>query len=193
MKTTPQFISTPENNLVAMAVQGDLSAFNRLVLTYQDMAYHHAFAMLGQPAQADAAVQRGMLSAYQNLSAFHGASFRAYLLSHVTRAAEASDLRKGPRTPVGHPINAAENLERDLAKMPALYRGAVTLVDVYQFDYAEAALALHVPSKTLLENLTLARRQIQAGLRTGAYEHDYRGAPKSTNEGSRTWFTGVCS
>lgn len=193
MKTSPRFNPTPENNLVAKALQGDLHAFNRLVLAYQDLAYHHALALLGQPAPAGEAVQRGMLSAYQNLSAFRGASFRAWLLSHVTRAAEAPDLRKGSRTPVVHPINAAENLEQDLARMPAQYRGAVTLVDVYQFDYAEAALALRIPPKTLLERLTLARRQIQAGLRAGEYEHGYRGPPEMSKDCDPTWFAGVCS
>jgi len=200
MKMTPRSIPTPENSLVARAMQGDLPAFNRLVLTYQDLAYHHAFAMLGQPVPAGEAVQRGMLSAYQALPTFRGGSFRAWLLSHVTRAAEAPDLRKDssaqvsrPPTLPSNPGSGAISLERDLANLPGIYRGAVTLVDVYQFDYAEAAQALRVSAKTLLQRLALARQQIQAGLQRGAYEQDYRGPPVSRKDVRRTRLTGARS
>ncbi len=42
-----------EKDLIAQASNGDLDAFNQLVLQYQAIAYHHAYALLGDAAQAE--------------------------------------------------------------------------------------------------------------------------------------------
>ena len=42
-----------EAALIRFAQQGDLDAFNRLVLMYQDMAYNLAYRMLSDPAGAE--------------------------------------------------------------------------------------------------------------------------------------------
>lgn len=39
-----------EENLVKVASNGDLDAFNELVLTYQNLAYYHAYGLLQDPA-----------------------------------------------------------------------------------------------------------------------------------------------
>ena len=46
-----------EQNLVKDALRGDLDAFNRLVLAYQDLAYNVAYRMLGDEAKAEECTQ----------------------------------------------------------------------------------------------------------------------------------------
>ena len=46
-----------EAGLIQDAVRGDLDAFNRLVLAYQDMAYNIAFRMLSDEGAAEDATQ----------------------------------------------------------------------------------------------------------------------------------------
>ena len=46
-----------ERTWIQKAVAGDLDAFNELVLAYQNLAYHHAYTLLGDPAMSEDAVQ----------------------------------------------------------------------------------------------------------------------------------------
>ena len=65
-----------EKDLIAQASNGDLDAFNQLVLQYQDVAYRHAYALLGDPAQAEDATQESFIKAFQAMNTFQGMSFR---------------------------------------------------------------------------------------------------------------------
>jgi len=87
-----------EAALVSAAQQGDLDAFNRLVLAYQDMAYNLAYRMLSDENAAADATQNAFLSAYKNLRAFRGGSFKAWLLRTVTNACY-DELRRRQRRP----------------------------------------------------------------------------------------------
>ena len=46
-----------ETGLIKDAQQGDLDAFNRLILAYQDRVYNQAFRVLGDSQSADDAAQ----------------------------------------------------------------------------------------------------------------------------------------
>ena len=76
-----------EDVLIDQASKGDLEAFNQLVLRYQDIAYHHANAMLGDAASADDVTQESFIKAFKNIRSFRGGSFRAWLLKIVTNTA----------------------------------------------------------------------------------------------------------
>ena len=64
-----------ENALVESARKGDLDAFNRLVLAYQDLAFNVAARMLTDPDLAADVTQTAFLSAYRSLDSFRGGSF----------------------------------------------------------------------------------------------------------------------
>lgn len=66
-----------EELLTKAASNGCLDAFNQLVLMHQDMAYHHALALLGDSDQAEDAVQESFIKVFQNMSGFRGGSFRS--------------------------------------------------------------------------------------------------------------------
>ena len=68
-----------ELKMVEYALEGDLDAFNRLVMEYQDLAYNVAFRVLGERTAAEDAVQDAFISAFRKLKSFRGGSFKAWL------------------------------------------------------------------------------------------------------------------
>ena len=184
--------SPKDENLVKIAMQGDLEAFNQLVLRYQDVTYHHAYAILRDCASAEDATQDSFIRAFKSLAGFRGDSFRAWILKIVTNAAYDT-LRRLKRHPIQSlfpedefgaeiefpawlvdPALSVENiveqaefftyLSRLLAELPEGYRAVLTLIDVYEFDYAEAAQILNVPMGTVKSRLARARFQISRKL-----------------------------
>ena len=179
--------------LIESASVGDLEAFNQLVLRYQNLAYSHAYAMLGNPAQAEDATQESFIRAFQALHTFHGASFRAWLLKIVTNSAYDL-LRRAHRHPALSLVPEDENGEdvessawladpsadiqeiveqRELStqiyqaldELPEAFRSVLTLIDVNEMDYTEAAQALNIPLGTVKSRLARARLQMQEKLK----------------------------
>jgi len=64
-----------ESQMIGYAKEGDLDAFNRLVLAYQDVAYNVAYRMMGDPASAEDVTQEAFISAFKRLNTFRGGSF----------------------------------------------------------------------------------------------------------------------
>lgn len=182
-----------EEALLTGASNGDLDAFNQLVLRYQNMAYNHAYALLGDSDSAQDAAQDGFLKAFQALPAFRGGSFRGWLLKIITNSAYDL-LRRSQRHPTqslfpedkdGEEMESASwladpsasvqdaveqnELSRDIYKilheLPDVYRSVITLIDINELDYAEAAQALRVPIGTVKSRLARARLQMQEKLK----------------------------
>jgi RNA polymerase sigma factor (sigma-70 family) len=87
-----------ERLLLQDARNGDLEAFNRLVLVYQNHAYSFAYRMLGEAEGAADAAQQAFLSAYRHLNEMRGESFRSWLLRIVANAC-LDELRRRKRRP----------------------------------------------------------------------------------------------
>ncbi|MBE0670736.1 MAG: RNA polymerase sigma factor [Anaerolineales bacterium] len=191
MKTYP-FIRHNEKSLTCLARTGDLDAFNQLLLQNQDIAYHHAYALLGDPASAEDAVQESFLKAFQAINGFRGGSFRAWLLKIVTNSAY-DQLRRSHRYPTQSLFQTNENGEElepaawlvdpaasvqevveqnELTKqiyvvldaLPVVYRSVIMLIDLFELDYREAAEILRVPIGTIKSRLARARIRMQEGL-----------------------------
>ena len=182
-----------EEALLKSASTGDLEAFNQLVLKYQNTAYGHAYALLGDTDAAEDAAQDGFIKAFQALPAFHGVSFRAWLLKIITNSAY-DQLRRSRRHPSQPLLPEDENgeeiesptwmadpsasiqdvvenkeLSRDiyalLDELPEAFRTVITLIDINELDYSEAAEALRVPIGTVKSRLARGRLQMQQKLR----------------------------
>ena len=177
---------------ITQASNGDLDAFNQLVLKHQNVAYHHALAMLNDEWLAEEVTQEGFLKAFQNVGSFRGGSFRAWLMRIVTNTAY-DWLRQSARRP-SQPLfpkdehgeemespywladpnalvediverNESEKfLYRKLDELQDIYRDIITLIDVQGFDYLEAAQALNVPMGTVKSRLARARIQLREKL-----------------------------
>ncbi|WKZ40385.1 MAG: RNA polymerase sigma factor [Anaerolineales bacterium] len=182
-----------ETRLIQKASSGDLDAFNHLVLAHQDLVYHHAFALLKDRDSAEDAAQESFVKAFQHIAEFRGGSFRAWLLKIATNVAY-DIFRQSHRCPVislfpendygvenespawlaaptaSPEMKAEQNeltkeLHRLLDELPRAFRSVIMLVDVYEFDYAEAAQTLGVPIGTVKSRLARARLQMQEKLR----------------------------
>ncbi len=84
--------------LIQAAQQGDVNAYNTLVLHYQDLAYNVAYRIIGDLDAAADAAQEAFISAYRAIQRFRGGSFRAWLLRIVTNACY-DELRRRKRRP----------------------------------------------------------------------------------------------
>ena len=178
-----------ETGLINDARQGDLDAFNRLVLAYQDRVYSQAYRVLNDPQAADDATQEAFISAYKNLRSFRGGSFRAWLLRIVTNACY-DELRRRKRKPTtslepldesGDEIESphwradpgempedtvvrselGQAIQKCLDKLPVDFRVVVVLVDVQGMDYLEAAEVIGKPLGTVKSRLARARSRMR--------------------------------
>jgi RNA polymerase sigma-70 factor (ECF subfamily) len=174
-----------EKTLIADAQRGDLDAFNRLVLAYQDMLYGQAYRMMGEKYAAEDATQEAFISAFKKLKSYRGGSFKAWLLRIVTNACY-DELRRRKRRPTTHlePVNeenepiespswltdpgespekAAQRsevraaLELCIQNLPIEFRTVVLLVDIQGLDYTEASRVVRRPLGTVKSRLARAR------------------------------------
>lgn len=178
-----------EQGLIQDARQGDLDAFNRLILAYQDRVYNQAYRVLGESQAADDATQEAFISAYKNLRSFRGGSFRAWLLRIVTNACY-DELRRRKRRPTTslEPVDDAgdeiesprwiadpgelpednvvrgelgQAIQHCLDELPADFRIVVVLVDVQGMDYLEAAETIGKPLGTVKSRLARGRNRMR--------------------------------
>ena len=179
-----------EASLIRSAQQGDLDAFNRLVLVYQEMAYNLAYRMLNDPDEAEDATQIAFLSAYRNLSSYRGGSFRAWVLRMVTNTCydELRRRHRRPTTPL-EPVdeqeeeeiesprwmaddkpNPEETLEQSelndavqacLSDLPEEFRAVIVMVDIEGLDYQEVSHAINKPLGTVKSRVARARLKLR--------------------------------
>ena len=77
-----------EQNLIARARRGDVSAYEALVLLYEQTAFRTAYVITHDPAEAADAAQDAFVRAYRSLHTFEaGRPFRPWLLRIVTTQA----------------------------------------------------------------------------------------------------------
>ncbi len=175
-----------EHDLLQKARQGDLEAFNLLVLAYQEEVYALAYRLLDDPATAADATQETFLSAWRHLKGFRGGSFRGWLLRIATNACYDELRRRGRRAQVPlagtdeeteadalpwmadpNPDSSPEvmlqrrelqrALETCILRLPPKLRAVLLLVDVHGLDYTGAAASLGVPLGTVKSRLARAR------------------------------------
>lgn len=181
-----------EQALIKEALEGDLTAFNTLVLHYQDMAYNVAYRIMGEHDASGDATQEAFISAYQKLDQYRGGSFKAWLLRIVTNACydELRRRQRQPVTPLKPELDDGEVLdnpywiqdetpspeekleETDLQdaiqhcinELEDKFRIVLVLVDVEGLDYESASEAIDSPLGTVKSRLARARDRVQACL-----------------------------
>jgi RNA polymerase sigma-70 factor (ECF subfamily) len=184
-----------ETALIHSAQNGDLDAFNTLILHYQDSVFHTALRVIGDEDLAQDAAQEAFISAFRNISAFRGGSFKAWLMRMVTNACydEFRRQKRRPTTPLepdakqadGEEMESprwladpnmtpAERSEADelehaiqhcLDTLPTDFRTVVVLADIQGMDYSEVAAASKVPLGTVKSRIARARLRLRECLR----------------------------
>ena len=178
-----------ESVLIQDAQHGDLDAFNRLVLAYQNNVYNTALRILGDEELAADASQDAFISAFRSINSFRGGSFKAWLLRTVTNACydELRRRKRRPSVPLEPMTDDDEEIEAPrwladssmtpeqkseadelehaiqhcLDSLPSDFRTVVVLADLQGLDYSEISTAAKAPLGTIKSRLARARLRMR--------------------------------
>ena len=182
--------SADEARALEAARQGDVAAFNQLVLRYQTVTYNVALRTLGNREEAADATQEAFVSAFRAIDEFRGGSFKAWLLRIAVNACYdvlrrrqrrpassldelteqsdepfgAADLTQGPESAALR-AETARVIQAGLSTLPEDQRTLVVLCDVQGLSYEEAAEITQVALGTVKSRLSRARARLRDYLR----------------------------
>jgi RNA polymerase sigma-70 factor (ECF subfamily) len=179
-----------ESALIQQAKQGDLDAFNQLVLAYQTQVYNLAYRMMADDMLADDITQNTFISAYQYIKSFREGSFRAWLLRIASNHCydELRRVKRHPSDPLNpidpqsgeededpvwltdkgelpedfiHSRELEAAIQRCIDQLQMDFKSVLIMVDVQGMDYAEASSAAGSPLGTIRSRLARAREKVQ--------------------------------
>lgn len=173
-----------EAALIESAKGGDRSAFEALVLKYQDRVYNICRYMLG-PADAQDAAQDAFVKAYRNISGFTPSpGFSAWItriavntcldyrrkpahLSLVRTSSEGeeyelegTDSGPGPEGSLASK-QAGLAVEKAIGRLSEKLRAVVVLIEIEGLSYEETSEALGVSVGTVKSRLFRAREELR--------------------------------
>lgn len=176
---------------VAQAQRGNLQAFEELARRHSQLIYRALAAILGNPADAQDAMQDTLLSAFKHIGGFQGRSkFSTWLVS-IARNSAFQRLRRGknvesldegayneekdfrPRQVMAWQDNPEEFysrseirqlVERGILALPANYRAVVMLRDIQQLSTDEVAQQLGLSVPTVKTRLLRGRLMLREWL-----------------------------
>jgi RNA polymerase sigma-70 factor (ECF subfamily) len=195
LNTRPNTTIQGEQELIRESLRGNQTALDQLFGRYSRALYPTALKLMGNPEDAEDALQDGLLSAFRNLRRFEGRSqFSTWLTRIVINAAlmrlrskrahaavsidadsnadgdePAPVERIADRTPGPDELYTREEVheifERQLEELSPPLRSAFLLREVQGLSTEEAAQTLGVPEGTLKSQLHRARLQLMGLLR----------------------------
>ena len=172
-----------EQQRISQAQQGDINAFNEIVLNYQDRIYSITYRIMGEAESAADMTQDTMLTAYRKLDTYRGGNFASWL-SRIATNTCYDELRRRKRRPVTYledlndpesddapPIPSDADTPEEVAQQYELQqviencikvlkedqRLVIILSDVQGMAYAEVAEQLGVKIGTVKSRLSRAR------------------------------------
>lgn len=173
-----------EASRIVAARNGDTSAFNQLVIAYQELAFNVALRLVGDADTAADVTQDAFLSAFRHLDQFKGGSFRSWLLRIVTNA--SYDVLRSSHHKKGHSLDEmtenasfdvtdpadlpevitlrhelAEKIQEGLETIPLDQRAVLILYDIHGLSYDEIGTALNVNLGTVKSRLSRARARLR--------------------------------
>jgi len=172
--------------LIEQSLNGDLNAFNYLILEYQNLAYSVAYRLLSNTESAADAVQESFIKAYRALESFRGGSFKSWLMRIVTNtcydllraqkrrrtdslddlpvdeeyATQLIDRRESPDQFVERQ-ELSELIEAALQSLPEDQRTAMILCDIQGYTYEEIAEMTGVAMGTVKSRISRARGRVR--------------------------------
>jgi len=181
-----------EESLIRAGQRGEAQALNTLFCLHHKSLFHSALGVMGNPEDAEDALQDGLLAAYRGLRSFEGRSqFSTWLTRIVINAAlmrrrglaiRATTLVVGTFSRNGVPITERlvckgptpeqlygrleirEMIKDRISELPAILRSVFVLRIVRGHKTSEASRILNVPINTLKTRLRRARHHLAARL-----------------------------
>jgi RNA polymerase sigma-70 factor (ECF subfamily) len=172
-----------ETEQLRRARDGNLGAFNDLVLEYQGLVFSVCLRLLGSHAAAQDATQEAFESAWRNLRSLRG-TFRPWLLRIASNACTDELRRRGRRPSSSLDVALEEglpeppdveaspedralqselhgHLEALLLGLPEEQRLALVLCDVEGLDYTEIATVMSTSLGTVKSRIARGRARMR--------------------------------
>lgn len=185
LHTGPQN-SRPESDLIRAATKGDLSAFNTLAQTYQDVIFSLVYYLTPPKDDPVVAAQTVIQSLYRELPGYGGEVFRIWLYKQLVKVCREAWRSKKADTngrklwhkidtksihPKPSPTGDLVGIEGDyygsqevimdlLSDLPLELRLVVVLVDIEGLNYEMAAEVLGWRKSDIRGRLGVARRHL---------------------------------
>lgn len=176
-----------ETTAIYKAQQGDLAAFNQLVMAYQGTAYSVSYRIMGNSETAADACQDAFLKAYKSIKQYEGGSFKSWLLRIVTNtcydhlrykkrrpATSLDDMTDNPDEHNTHLVSESEApedrvlrgelndlIQLGINQLPEDQRVVLVLSDVQGMAYQEIAEIIDQPLGTVKSRLSRGRRRLR--------------------------------
>lgn len=190
---------------ITATLAGDASAYESLVLKYQDRLFNTLYRITGSREEAEDVAQEAFVQAYVKLSSFQGKSqFYTWLYRIAFNLSVSRRRKKRPvisvdqtqevtgNEPVDNLPGAQEQLEQEedvltvhaaLARLSEDHRKILVLRELDGCDYESISETLELPIGTVRSRLFRARQQLKEELeRTGySWDDELGGSPEKTN------------
>ena len=175
-----------EETLIHQAQEGDIVAFNRLVVQHQELVFNVAYRIMGDPAVAEDVAQETFITAYQSVKSFRGGSFKSWLIRVATNRCydELRRRKRRPQTSLDEIMDENESfaflrspnegpeahrqrvelalvIEHCLKGLPDDQRIVTVLGDVEGYDYQEIANITRASLGTVKSRLSRARAKLR--------------------------------
>jgi RNA polymerase sigma-70 factor (ECF subfamily) len=191
VQTSRAMIEDVDASLVSQAQAGDLNAFEGLVRRHTQLLYRTLLAILGDPSEAQDAMQDAFLSAFKHIRGFEGRSKVSTWLVSIARNAALQRLRQRKPTESLDEVDPTEDgdvrprqirtwqddpeqgyskaeirqfVEQGILQLPAKYRIVVMLRDIEQLSTEEVSRQLGLSVPTVKTRLLRGRLMLREWL-----------------------------
>ncbi len=184
--------SNDETDLIERIKKGDRSAFEAILLTYQDRIYNLCRYMLRNREDAQDAAQDVFLKAYRRLKDFRPES-SVYTWIYRIAITTCLDYRRKSRREVFRSEPLTEDLpscdlspeqlyesgeipdliQTALQKLPEKLRAAIVLREIEELSYEEIAEVLHTSAGTVKSRISRGREQLRRLLKKNWADQKY--------------------
>jgi RNA polymerase sigma-70 factor (ECF subfamily) len=163
-----------------MQPQATRPSFETVARAELPTLYRVALRLTGNPDDAEDLVSQTILNAHRSWSGFDGSYPRSWLIKILKNEFLGQRRKLGAKGNVSidqveEPSDegfweevswaaVGENILRELDKLPEEYRLVVSLCDVEEMSYEEAAMALEIPVGTIRSRLFRGRRLLRSKL-----------------------------
>jgi RNA polymerase sigma-70 factor (ECF subfamily) len=189
MSTDPDKPALAEADLVRLAQEGDLGAFEELVARHRDKIYARAYSMMRNEDEAQDLSQDAWVKGWQRLAQFQGDSSFVTWMTRIVINLCLDQLRKQKRqrlesiealeddpggrerqlpVVISNPtaglerVELRERIDRALAQLSHEHRSVLVLHEFEELEYKEIAKRMDCSIGTVMSRLFYARRRMAA-------------------------------
>ena len=187
-----------ESQLVERSLDGDLAAFEELVLLFDKKIYNYCYRMTNNSNDAEDLAQEVFIKVYRNLKSFRKDSkfstwiyriayntcidnhrkkkFRLLSLNRGEDEQQEMDLPSPTPLPEEQVISGEQYgmIKECIAELKPEYKSAIILRDIQNYSYKEIADILNIPMGTVKSNISRARALLRDALKSRLVGYDER-------------------